>query len=330
MNDFDSIRSNRDFLNAYNLFTSSVPAGFLYIEDASDRLFWERLVKSVCPGRYRVMPYSQGGAEAKRSLEREYMNLHQDFIVGVDSDYDYLCSNRNEFAEQLITNQFVLHTFYYSRESYINSPEAIGNILECFHLHKYPENQLLTSLAKYSEIIHPALCLFSWLHNIEWQLHPENLFNMAIRLPEGSKLLNEDLTENDDTINAVKQRVDEYIYTYSSQVNDPQGYSSHLEQLMLRGINKSNAYLFTDGHYLLDGILLPILKMVIMVGQKQDKAWVEQNYRGEAIRQRKNQVVNHYKDNCNTNTLVFQCTAYHSGDFWQRITEKMRKIIDVP
>jgi len=327
MDDFDTIRSSRDFLNTYNMFTTSIPAGVLYIEDASDRLFWERLVKSVCPGRYRVMPYSQGGAEAKRSLEREYINLHQDFIVGVDSDYDYLCSNRNEFAIQLSTNQFVLHTFYYSRESYINSKEAISNILECFHLHKYPENQLLASLEKYSETIHPALCLFSWLHNVEWRLHPENLFNMAIRLPEGSRLLNENLTVNENTINAVKQQVDEYIHTYSSQVNDPQDYSSHLEQLKQRGINEANAHLFTDGHYLLDGILRPILKMVVMAGQNQDKAWVEQNYVGEAIGQRKRQVVNHYKDNCNTSTLVFQCTAYHSGDFWLRIAEKMRTII---
>lgn len=330
MDDFDSIRSNRDFLNTYNLFITSVPAGLLYIEDASDRLFWERLVESVCPGRYRVMPYSQGGAEAKRSLEREYINLHQDFIVGVDSDYDYLCSNRNEFAGQLSINQFVLHTFYYSRESYINSPEAISNILQCFHLHKYPENQLLTALEKYSETIYPALCLFSWLHNVEWQLHPENLFNIAIRLPEGSRLLNKDLTANENAINAVKQKVDEYIHAYSNQVNDPQGYSSHLEQLIQRGINKGNAHLFTDGHYLLDAILFPILKMVVMAGQDQDKAWVENNYEGEAIGQRKRQVVNHYKDNCNTGTLVFQCTAYHSGDFWQRITEKMRTIINLP
>ncbi|MEI7239078.1 DUF4435 domain-containing protein [Pectobacterium brasiliense] len=330
MDDFDSIRSSSVFLNTYNVFTSSAPAGFLYIEDSSDRLFWEGLVNYVCPGRYRVMPYSQGGAEAKRSLEREYINLHQDFIVGVDSDYDYLCSNRNEFAEQLSTNQYVLHTFYYSRESHISSQEAVSNILECFHLHNYPDNQLLVSLDKYAEIIYPALCLFSWLHNIEWQMHPESLFNIAIRLPEGSRLLNEDLTVNENTINGVKKKVDEYIHTYSSQVSDSQGYSSHLEQLLQRGINKGNAHLFTDGHYLLDGILFPILKMVVMAGQNQDKHWVEQNYEGEAIAQRKRQVVNHYKENCNTGTLVFQCTAYHSGAFWQRITEKMRTIIGMP
>ncbi|KEY58158.1 DUF4435 domain-containing protein [Serratia sp. DD3] len=327
MDDFDSIRSSRNFLNAYNVFTTSIPAGFLYIEDASDRLFWEELVKAVCPGRYRVMPYSQGGAEAKRSLEREYINLHQDFIVGVDSDFDYLCCNRNEFAEQLNTNQYVLHTFYYSRESHINSPEAISNILDCFHLHKYPDNQLLASLDKYSKTIYPALCLFSWLHNVKRQMHPENLFNMAIRLPEGSRLLNEDLTVNEETINGVKQKIDEYIHTYSIQVNDSQSYISHLEQLLQRGINTGNAHLFTDGHYLLDGILLPILKMVVMAGQRQDKAWVEQNYDGDAIGQRKSQVVKHYKENCNTKTLVYQCTAYHSGAFWQRIVEKMHKII---
>jgi hypothetical protein len=110
-------------------------------------------------------------------------------------------------------------------------------------------------------------------------------------------------------------------------VNDHKGYSSHLEQLIQRGINEGNAYLFTDGHYLLDGILFPILKMVVMAGQNKDKAWVEQNYEGDAISQRKRQVVNHYKENCNASTLVFQCTAYHSGPFWQRITERMRTIL---
>ncbi|CAX58632.1 conserved uncharacterized protein [Erwinia billingiae Eb661] len=330
MDDFDTIRSSRNFLNTYNVFTTSEPAGFLYVEDASDRLFWEGLVKSVCPGRYRVMPYSQGGAEAKRSLEREYVNLHQDFIVGVDSDYDYLCSNRNEFAEKLSTTKYVLHTFYYSRESHINSSEAINHILECFHLHTYPENQLQLSLEKYADTIYPALSLFSWLHNNEPQAHPENLFNIVTHLPDGHRLLNADLTVNENTIIEVKKKVDEYIHTYNKQINDNENYNSHLELLLQRGINKHNAHLFINGHYLLEGILLPILKMVVMAGQNQDKAWVEQNYEGEAIGQRKRQVVNHYKENCNTSTLVFQCTAYHSGFFWQRIAEKMRIIIGMP
>lgn len=119
MNNFSDFFNREEFIGAYSIVQSGEPieVGLLYVEDSSDRGFWECVVNAVCPGHYRVMKYSQDGSDGKRLLEKEYDNLHKKFIVGVDGDYDYLCPNRNQFSLKLNHSPFILHTHSYAVEN---------------------------------------------------------------------------------------------------------------------------------------------------------------------------------------------------------------------
>lgn len=326
MSSFDSIAKSSKYLKSYNDVIINKPSGVLYIEDSLDRTFWEALVEMVCPDRYRVMPYSQPGSEGKRSLEKQYAILHPDLIVGVDGDYDFLCPDRNEYASHLINNPFVIHTFYYSRESHFNTKEAIDYYLNSIYLYIKINNQLHEALLAYSNHIFKALCIFAWFHNKDRQGHPENTFNKIIELPNGVKLLDRDLNINATAIASIQQKVSEYIVEFEPCIGDKESFEKHIESLYQKGINPETAYLFTEGHYLQDGILIPLLKMVIKGNQDIDKEWAETNYPEKCIDDRRRNVLNHYKDNCSSSTLIFNSTAHHAGHFWKKIIGKLEAV----
>lgn len=329
MSSFDSIAKSQQYIKTYNNVLTKKPSGVLYIEDALDRTFWEALIDTVCPDRYRVLPYSQPGSEGKRSLEKQYATLHPDLIVGVDSDYDYLCPERNGYASELISNPFIIHTFYYSRESHFNTQESINHYLRSIYLHVKVSSQMHDALLAYSNNIFEALCTFAWLHNNDPQAHPEDIFNKVVELPDGVKLLDQNLNVNSVAIESIQKKASDYITQYEPLIGDKNSFREYIESLSHRGINSDTAYLFTEGHYLQDGILIPMLKMVIKHNQAADKDWAEKNYPASCIEDRRNAVLNHYKSDCNSTTLIFNSTAHHAGQVWNRLISKLQAVISM-
>lgn len=323
MADFTDILRSGSFIRGYTGIQSGQPMGVIYIEDASDRLFWEKIVNRVCPGRYAVKPFSGAGTEGKRKLEKEYQHLHKDRLVGVDSDYDYLCPERNEYSDVLNNSPFVLHTFFYSRESYLHTPEAIEDLTGCIHLHDNINSNIIPALNRYSSIIYEAMLVFSWLHNRDQQQFDEKAFSGSIQLSSGVNILNSDLSLNETAFEGLNESVGHYINHHTQYIDDEESFESHREKLNERGINAENAVLFTNGHNLLDRVFLPIYELFIRNSQRNDIAWVSGNYPAAQIMDRQHQVRNHYKDRCKSATLIHHCESFHASIFWQRIADKL-------
>lgn len=327
MSDMSEIMRGGGFIQLYTSIASSgTRKGIIYIEDAVDRLFWERVINAVCPDRYEIKPYSQPGSEGKRKLEREYGNLHKDLLVAVDADYDYICPGRNEFAVALNSNPFILHTYFYSKESYLHTSEAIDFLTNAVHLNIQTEQQIQQALQRYSAIVFDALCLFSWLHNRNAQQFHENDFNQHIQLPNGVRILNDDLIVNEDALEQLRLTAENYLNHYSQYIDDEADFDQHRDILYERGLRPENALLFTNGHALLDKIFRPAYELFIRKCRKNENDWVSENYPENQARDRKNQVRNHYENNCKSTTLIHHCDAYRTASFWQKITQKFSRI----
>ncbi|MGK4357114.1 DUF4435 domain-containing protein [Enterobacter cloacae] len=326
MSELSELMRSEAFIRIYTgMASSDSQKGIIYIEDASDRIFWELVVNTVCPGKYDVKPYSRGGAQGKRKLEQEYRNLHKYLLVAVDADYDYLCPNRNEHAQTLNCQPYILHTFFYSRESYINSSNAVDSLTRSIHLNVQTEHQISQVLRRYSSIIYDALSLFSWLHDRDSAQFDEHVFNDSIKLNDGLMLLDENLNINEDALEYVTQSVRTYCQQHEQYIDDLDSYREHCASLSTRGITPENAMLFTNGHNLLDHIFYPIYRMYIKKCRANDLNWVAENYPEIQVRDRKRQVSNHYSDNCRAETLVYHCNEYRDDPFWTKITEKLQQ-----
>ena len=324
MSDLTDFMRRSEFIRLYTGMESSGPQkGIIHIEDATDRLFWTKVVNAVCPGRYDIKPFSQPGVEGKRKLEQQYQHLSKDYLIAVDSDYDYLCPDRNKYSAELNVNPFVLHTFYYSKESFIHTPEAVETLTECIYLHEKTHSQIQEALRRFSVTIYDALLIFSWLHNQDQQRFKESDFNQCFKLPDGVLILDHCLEVNESAFESLSQSVQLYTNAHAALITDLDSFARHDDTLRSRGITPESALLFINGHCLMDQIFRPVYEKIIKISRKNDNAWVENHYPGSEARPRKNQVRNHYEDNCRAHQLLNRCESYTTSPFWQRITQKL-------
>jgi len=326
MSDLTDIMRSSEFIRVYTGMESSGPQkGIIHTEDASDRLFWKKVVNEVCPGRYDIKPFSQGSEAGKRRLEQQYQHLHKDYLIAVDSDYDFLCPDRNEFSAELNANPFVLHTFCYSRESFIHTPESIEELTDCIHLYEKTHSQIQEALRRFSVTVYGALLVFSWRHNQDQQRFKESDFNQCFRLPDGVFILDDSLNINENAFQSLSQSVGVYKATHAGSISDRESLEHHEMTLRSKGISPENALLFINGHHLQDRIFRPVYEKLIKKSRRNDNEWVETHFPESETESRMNQVRNYYKDNCNVLQLINRCESYTTSPFWQRITQKLTR-----
>ena len=321
----DFIRSQQ-YLRAYTKQQTGIESGVMLVESPSDRLFWEKLISHACPGRYLVKHFSEGKAEGKRTLEAEYAHLHSDRIVGVDGDYDYLCPNRSNKALTLNSNAFILHTFCYSRESYASAYESITDIKNRLFYRNRIHDSLIETLQKYSHTIYPALCIFSFLHNSNPNIFLENDFRNAISLNNDERLLDDELNTNTTTLDELQSRIRKYTLELQSNVTDEVSFESYKQFIRGNEINEDNAYMFIDGHYLQDSIVIPMLKSIAAKAKLNDINEIKEKTTPAQQKIKINEVHNHFKDKCNIQSLIFQCHCFMKNIFWDKMTEKLKSI----
>jgi hypothetical protein len=95
------------------------------VEDNIDAAFWEDLLTSLHLGKdFHFSPFctvKENGAEIKRvsgksRIMRDAESFNVNHIGCVDSDYDWLLSDRTEYGRKLANNRYLLQTYAFHRE----------------------------------------------------------------------------------------------------------------------------------------------------------------------------------------------------------------------
>jgi hypothetical protein len=120
MSDFSRMISSPAFIKTYNTIQNGQAMGNIFVENPTDIPFWQHVVNAVEGSRYKVRPISKEQAAGKRTLQKRYAELNQEFLVAVDSDYDFLCPDRHAEAQEMNNNPFVLHTHCYSKDAFFS------------------------------------------------------------------------------------------------------------------------------------------------------------------------------------------------------------------
>ncbi|WP_213637229.1 DUF4435 domain-containing protein [Providencia rettgeri] len=326
MSEFDNLLKSDRYLKAYAKQQAGKSQGILYVENPSDRLFWENVIAHVCPDKYIVKTYSVEKAPGKRALEKEYNRLNSSFIVGVDGDFDYLCPSRHDNASHLNSNPFIIHTFAYSRENIIFDMSSIADISNRMVFRHKLSHKGIEALACYSAIIFPALSVFSYAHNSDWQRFKEDQFMNAISLPENERLLTDELMVNTIALDRVKIASDEYIKYIINEMNNEIKESDCCEMITARCITPETAYMFINGHYLKDKIIKPMLDLLKRKNKNEDINDVKSKLPKDRWKRSIAEIDNYFKDCCNVECVIHNATSYTSGAVWGLIKNKLSNI----
>ncbi|MCF5852211.1 MULTISPECIES: DUF4435 domain-containing protein [Aeromonas] len=331
MASFGDILSNPNYVHGFTRITTGNSKGLLYVESPNDIGFWRYIIEHVCPGKYEVKAAAKLKANGKRTLELEYSKLHKNYIVGVDSDMDYLCPSRNEYATQLNDSSFVLHTFSYAKESLQCSTESIEDIMERLVYCESYNNEISETLLKLSHIIYDALTIHLFRHNSQPKHYHDGILWPVLKMPKNTTLINHgDLKENPIALTSLQEKLSAFIGTYNIMSSERDEFNAYVFNLNAKGLTPGTAYQFIKGHILHDDYVFPMLKIYRDKLCSLEKAKVGRECRstdktGER-EVRIGEIDNFFNKTNVLETLLNNTLNYTNNPIYNRIKTKLRQL----
>lgn len=222
------------------------------VEGDSDKLFWRILLDTRIAGKFEIFAsvnHPTFNTRSKSALLKNYAPFTQnDFILCLDSDYDYMLENPQ------LMRPFIFQTYCYSIENHWSFADGLFEIVKKATNTEGGNFDFKKFMNAYSKVIYPYLVfsLFSKKQN-DGFLPPEDLgknagFTKISKPYSDLAILKENLSIQFDILQ------NGYLQN--------RAFKNFKKRLTVLGLNKENAYQFVRGHDILGKVTLPIMKFV--------------------------------------------------------------------
>lgn len=323
MSDFDNYVTNPDYLAAYDFDGK----GYLYVEDESDIPFWEEIVSQIIPNKYHVKPAVQGSESirGKHHLEKRISQLHDKFLIAIDSDFDFICPNgRLPNSLNINNNKFILQTYLYSRESFQFSREQLVKVMSKIKYTIKPEIDILKLVDIFSYNCFELLTKFIYLKEkkisivIDGRSFREKKLCEVLSIPKKSKITDKNFCINYNLFNKHKSDIDSVTLKINPLISDVDDYEAFKEDLDKKGLNVINACLFISGH-VYESYINQIFEHVISLLLIQEIDKIKKEVDGVMVEDKINKVKKHFRDFCCYKTMIYQGEINYSNSHITKI-----------
>lgn len=314
--------------------------GFLYVEDITDKEFWQKIAikhtvmvyqnnaSFFMAGKGNLLYYKNEG-ESETLLDKCSRTL----LIAIDSDFDVLCPNviDNNWIHHKNKN-FILQTYTHGRENITFSPNCLHQILENkfkLYIDNHP-NPILSIFEKLSEIWFEPYQKFLFLHNQKNTnfTHDDWIKAISFKNQEIKMIaLNQDFSAYQNRISDLNQQLNQYI----ENQNDFMMFCKHLAE---KGFSKYHVWAFIRCHDFENKFVEPILKDVIKARQNKELGDVEKQYSQNEIGSRKQEIANYFKEINSLKTVlhhyfydVYFPNHQHQDYFLQKIVTDYQRVI---
>lgn len=308
MSEFKDFITNTNFIGSYNVFLSGnvddKNKGFVFVEDDSDSSFWQEFISHFYPDEYTFHISSKSGKKVtgKRFLETMYDKTSSQFIIAVDSDYDYIASKAQP-DHDFNNSKYIIHTYGFSRESVQLEKESLQNFFRRCRWTISHNIDLIGFLDSFSKISFEGLTKYFALlqsngYSTKFQKEFDDCFNVKNR-----KLVGENLDLDSSIIDTISNNLDGFFNSKDVSREEAETAKSFLESI---GINNDNAYRFISGHVFFD-LMKKIHSDTLIQLQEKGIEQIDQDLTGVERGNRVKQIRNNFKDNFSFNT---HCNLY--------------------
>lgn len=313
---FKSYFTNKLFTKAYGFRNNS--NGIIYIENEKDTDFWRKILKKAGLENYQFGYSSKSkdsDSRGKAGLRKLFETLNQNALIGIDGDYEYITHNKNNVAEScIVKNEFILHTFSYSRESvYLNSlclNESISKIY-------------------FSEPI--EFCFFALLKELSNKVY--NDLVTLLYFYENNEITEGNIKESFSKIKIIDSPDSFYQISYDddytkSIVNHATifDFEAIKEKYRSLGLTSDTAYRFLDGHKvesLINEVVRKERSKLIVI--EQNKIKEENKGNGKLISDRIKELNNHLETRCSFLSILNNQPLDHD-EIYVKIVDKATEI----
>lgn len=219
------------------------------VEGKDDAAFWSFVFdRSDFRDNYRIFKnynYPTAKSSGKNTLAHYLPHTQRDFIICIDSDYDYLLENMTW------QRPYVFQTYAYSIENYYCYVPSLNTVMNrAANLASHTEGVFFEDIfvRQFSEIIYELL-----IESLQESINIGNSDEARGRLGENIRLT------HDGTIAAMLSNLNARI---QSNIKDLTITNAFRQQLAEKGLTPETAYLFARGHDVLNSVFSKILKSI--------------------------------------------------------------------
>ena len=248
-------RTNSATQEAYNKLYPTRAKILVFVESPADVSFWYVILQpheKQIKVRFDVSAYSDNNlTTGKDKLKKLFENTGQCYLICLDSDYDYLLSDKSDKSKEIKCNPYIFQTYAYAMENLKCYSESLNSL--CVKATNSTDDTVDLSkfLEEYSRIIYPLLI---------WNIYYNRRKKITFSRKEFGKIVTfgdiepdeYNITPNDykKKLTIIKSSVTEKLNSFTSNKE----FTNFSKQLNELGLNETNAYLFMNSHYLHDFI----------------------------------------------------------------------------
>lgn len=294
-----------------------------YVESYDDVSFWRDVLDEYETDQLHfdiMLPSINTLGKGKKVAMTH--NLGPYMIACVDADYDWLMQGRTEVSRMVCDNPYVLHTYVYAIENYQCYASGLHQSVTRATLNDREILNLETWMEEFSRIVWPLFVWSVW----SYRMGREGEFGIS-HLAEILTFHDVNINNPESSLEYMRHRVNKRINML--QQHFPEGKKTYVpvrEQLQREmGITPETAYLYIQGHTLMDGIVLPLLTPVC--NQLRREREHEINHKAVHEIQRQNEL-SCYTHNCQSvEVMMKKSTAYRKSAPYQLLRSDINRLI---
>lgn len=265
--------------------------GVIYIEDITDKPFWEEIAVN-----HFIQLYSDG--DRNFTGKSKILNIcSQNNIIAIDSDFDFICPSHRDECILFWNNQdYILQTYAYSRENLIYSSEYLADFLDNkfkVYLDNHP-NQIVDIMNGLSTVLYEPYLKYLFLKNEKVSLPFKWEEEIGFVVDSGSN--DEGMLKQIINLNFVnyKLKIDSLANQLTPLITDPAKFSVFCSELTQKGLNKDSILYFIRGHNLEDEIVIPLIKQIKSQRMEAEKAYIDANFSANELGEKKGNLQNEF------------------------------------
>ncbi len=299
----------------------------VYVESYDDVLFWRTVLDEFENERlyFEVMLPSRTtlGKGKKNVLMNDLgERLGEYMIACVDADYDYLMQGKTEASRMILNNPYVFHTYVYAIENYQCFAAGLHQACVMSTLNDREVLNLEAFMEEYSKIIWPLFVWNIWCYRHDCY-HKFSLVDFCSLV----SFRDISIYHPEDTLEFVRRQVNRKMATLQKKY--PEGkrtYAPLREELERLGLTPETAYLYMQGHGLMDGVVMPLLGPVCTLLRREREKEIKQLACHE--QQRQNELSCYRHGQCPVDVVLKKSISFKQSEPYQRLRDDLRKFVD--
>ncbi len=299
-----------------------------YVESYDDIAFWRTLLEEFEDDEHYfqvMLPSATSLAKGKKTVLMNTLNtaeLGKSLIACVDSDYDFLLQGATATSRKVNRNKYIFQTYTYAIENYHCYADSLHEVCVQATLNDRYVLDFNKFMERYSEIVYPLFLWNVWFYRMHdtytfpmYELHGcTSLHDVSIKHPYRTL---------DDVQKRVETKLSELRKRFPYYIDKVAELAKDLKNL---GLMPETAYLYMQGHHVMDNVVMKILTPVCILLRREREQEIKRL--AEHNEQFRNELTCYQNSQVNVEIMLKKNIAYKKLYQYQWLREDLREYLN--